>query len=77
MVVDLWVIHRRGRQKFRRSHDHLLSPQAFADPRLACAVAENCPDLVASDSFPRSVSLIAETPPPPTVLAPRNVQTIR
>ena len=34
-VAGLRVILRRGRQKFRRSHDDLVTPQAFADPRLA------------------------------------------
>ena len=43
----LWATRRRGRQKFRRFSEDLVTPQAFADPRLACAVVENCPDLVA------------------------------
>ena len=34
-VAGLWVLRRRGRQKFRRSHDALVTPQAFANPRLA------------------------------------------
>ena len=36
---NLWVARRRGRQKFRRASEDLVSPQAFADPRLACALA--------------------------------------
>ncbi|RLS48137.1 MAG: hypothetical protein DWH87_05830 [Planctomycetota bacterium] len=39
MVAGLWMVHRRGRQKFRRSSGDLVTPQAFADPRLACALA--------------------------------------
>ncbi len=27
---DLWVVRRRGRQKFRRSHDAIVTPQALA-----------------------------------------------
>ncbi|MEI8319870.1 MAG: hypothetical protein WCH79_18190, partial [Planctomycetia bacterium] len=38
-VAGLWVVHRRGRQKFRRFSEDLVTPQAFADPRLACALA--------------------------------------
>ena len=38
-VAGLWVIRRRGRQKFRRSSEDLVTPQPFADPRLACALA--------------------------------------
>jgi hypothetical protein len=34
-VNGLWVIRRRGRQKFRRFSEDLVTPQAFADPRLA------------------------------------------
>ena len=34
---SLWVVRRRGRQKFRRFSEDLVTPQAFADPRLACA----------------------------------------
>ena len=36
---NLWATRRRGRQKFRHSHDDLVTPQAFADPRLAFALA--------------------------------------
>ena len=35
---SLWVIRRRGRQKFRRFSEDLVTPQAFADPRLAYAM---------------------------------------
>ena len=39
LASNLWVIHRRGRQKFRRASEDLVTPQAFADPRLACSLA--------------------------------------
>ena len=39
LVASLWAVHRRGRQKFLRFSEDLVTPQAFADPRLACAVA--------------------------------------
>ena len=35
----LWATRRRGRQKFRRFSEDLVTPQAFADPRLAFALA--------------------------------------
>ena len=35
----LWATSRRGRQKFRRFSEDLVTPQAFADPRLAFALA--------------------------------------
>jgi hypothetical protein len=38
LVAHLWVIRRRGRQKFRRFSEDLVTPQAFADPRLASAL---------------------------------------
>ncbi|MCY3014033.1 MAG: hypothetical protein NT171_04930 [Planctomycetota bacterium] len=34
-VAGLWDLRRRGRQKFRRFSEDLVTPQAFADPRLA------------------------------------------
>jgi hypothetical protein len=43
-VASLGVIRRRGRQKFRRFSEDLVTPQAFADPRLACALAPTSND---------------------------------
>ena len=37
-VASLWMVRRRGRQKFRRFSEDLVTPQAFADPRLAYAM---------------------------------------
>ena len=37
-VASLRAVRRRGRQKFRRSSEDLVTPQAFADPRLAYAM---------------------------------------
>jgi len=49
LVAHLWVIRRRGRQKFRRSSEDLVTPQAFADPRLAFAWKESpCVSLAAA-----------------------------
>jgi len=36
-VASLRVIRRRGRQKFRRFSEDLVTPRAFADPRIAYA----------------------------------------
>ena len=35
-VASLRAVRRRGRQKFRRFSEDLVTPRAFADPRLAC-----------------------------------------
>jgi hypothetical protein len=39
LAAELWVARRRGRQKLCRFSEELVTPQAFADPRLARALA--------------------------------------
>ena len=52
MGEGLWVVRRRGRQKFHRFSEDLVTPQAFADPRLAYALLKSTPRDAASEGSP-------------------------
>ena len=55
-AASLWAVRRRGRQKFRRDSEDLVTPQAFADPRLAWALATTRPISILTSVLPRLTS---------------------
>ena len=56
-AASLWAVRRLGRQKFRRDSEDLVTPQAFADPRLAWVLATTRPILILTSVAPRLTSL--------------------